>query len=315
MTIDKLPLSYIAPPASAANPYAARVIAFTIGTTNVDKSIAFYRDLMGYRLLVEGSTPYGRSAFLRPDKIGNGGIRLIGLPQSARANRPRPDARAWDAGLAAMECRTADADHSHALLTNAGTRTLSKPLYYFFRDIAPVPDLDVRSYAAFGPGGEQLFITANVRENRPEWDFPGALHGPLAAAILVGIDAEPINTFYRQAFGLLRTSEMGCAQAAANMIVGAPSETTFRWGFLGERVSIEVESFVMPESISHPTYVERSGLAMMTMEVNDLAACRDRCSAHGIETVDQPVLALESAPREGFVIRGAVGELIEVVAA
>ena len=313
MTTTLKPLSHVAPPVSAVNPFAARLIAFTIGTTRLSESITFYSEVMNYRLLDAGSSPFGATAFLRPDGLENGGIRLIEVPHDAKANRPRPETRAWDTGLAVMECRTSEPDQSFARLAAAGTPTLSEPMLYCFRDIAPIPDLDVRSYAAFGPGGEQIFVTANVRPDRPAWDFPDALHGPLAGAVIVGIDSAPVDTFYEQALGLVRTSAMVCAQESANALIGAPADTVFRWGFLAERVSIEVEAFERPDTVHRPTSLGRTGLAMMTIEVSDLAAVRERCRTYSIELLDQPALKIAASFREGFVIRGAAGELIEVV--
>jgi len=51
------------------------------------------------------------------------------------------------------------------------------------------------------------------------------------------------------------------------------------------------------------------------MRVNDLAKCRAMCKAAGIQPVGEGALPLPGvAAREGFYLRGAVGELIEVVA-
>jgi hypothetical protein len=64
------------------------------------------------------------------------------------------------------------------------------------------------------------------------------------------------------------------------------------------------------------TTLYRTGLAMLTMRVNELAKCRAICEAAGMVPVGEGALPLPGvANREGLYLRGAVGELIEVVSA
>jgi len=106
------------------------------------------------------------------------------------------------------------------------------------------------SYSPFGPGGAQMFVTANIRGDRPARPHPGVHSG-----------------FNNAASGTL-----------------------------------------------YPAALDRTGLAMLTMRVNDLAKCRAMCKAAGIAPVGEGALPLPgAASREGFCLRGAVGELIEVV--
>src|SRR5690606_37435479 len=110
-----------------------------------------------------------------------GYMRLLEAPAGAEANRPRPTARSWDPGYMGQECQTDDADQSYAKLTAAGVPVISRPLPYFFHDMF-IPDIDVASYAAFGPAGEEIYITQRTRPGRPAWSAP-AMHTPIASAI------------------------------------------------------------------------------------------------------------------------------------
>ncbi len=81
-------------------------------------------------------------------------------------------------------------------------------------------------------------------------------------------------------------------------------------------MSIEVWEFKAPQGTLYPTSLDRTGLAMLTMRVNDLGKCRELCEANGIAPVGEGALPLNgNAQPEGFTLRGAVGELIEVISA
>jgi len=250
-----------------------------------------------------------------PDSDRSAAVRVLEAPPGAAANRPRPNSGPMDPGLLVMEGGTRDPAESYHRLAAAGTPMISPPRYYFFRNTTWGRDVDVMSYAPFGPGGEQLFITANIRNDRPEWTLPG-LHSGFANAAITSLDQRPVDAFYDQALGLKRTSQMECYQRNTNELIGAPRDGYFLWGNVGSAVSIEVWEYKAPTGTLYPTSLDRTGLAMLTMRVNDLAGCRARCQAAGIAPVGEGALPLVGKPTpDGFTLRGAVGELIEVVAA
>ena len=315
-------------PIEGSNPLDAKIEAFTTVSPDVDASIAFYRDVIGMRLADEGTLPADittapgagkagrRYAMLdMPDSVwGRATVRVLEAPRGAGANRPRPDSGPMDPGLLVMEGGTRDPAESYHRLAAAGTPMISPPRYYFFRNTTWGRDVDVMSYAPFGPGGEQLFITANIRGDRT-WSSPG-VHNGFANAAITSLDQRPTEAFYEQALGLKRTSQMECFQPNTNQLIGAPDDSYFLWGNIGSGVSIEVWEFKAAKGILYPTSLDRTGLAMLTIRVNDIAKCRVMCQAAGIEPVGDGALPLirDSEPG-GFTLRGAVGELIEVVAA
>ena len=315
-------------PVAKANPLAAKITTFTVVSPDLAASIHFYRDVIGFDLLDEGrlagaSTVPGAGEEGRPyATLGvrasshGGAVRVLQAPAGARPNRPRPGARAFDPGLAVMECLTRDSSESYRRLADAKTPMISSPRYYAFREIQlGRGELDVMSYSPFGPGGEQIFITANVRNDRPDWMLPG-LHGNFASAVIVTLDQRPIERFYAKALGLGKVDEMQCFQKNVNELIGAPVDTTFLWGFLGENVSIELEEYLVPEGVVYPTALDATGLAMITISVNDLERCRAMCRDAGISPVGEGALPSPGKPRpSGFTLRGMVGELVEVVAA
>ena len=315
----------IVPPADA-DPLDAKIVAFTIVTPDLAASLHFYRDLLGYAIVEQGRLDRGLSTAPGAATLGRryallaavggqrgGPVRLVEAPAGAAANRRRPQARTFDPGLAIMECQTPDPAESYRVLKNAGVPMISSPRYYFFRETGMGRDLDVMSYAPFGPAGEQMFITANVRSDRPKWPIEG-LHGNFSGVVILSLDQRPVEAFYRSALGLRRVNQMDSFQRNTNELMGGPPDNYFVWGFLGRDVRIELEEHRQPQGVVYPTSLDRTGLAMMTIAVNDLGRAREMCRAASIEPVGQGALPLVSRARpEGFTLRGAVGELIEVV--
>ena len=313
-------------PIAAANPLEARITAFTTVSPDVDASIRFYRDVIGLTLADDGVLPndlanapgLGKRARRHAVLTGPGrsaAVRVLEAPSGARPNRPRPGSSPRDPGLMVMEGGARDPAESYHRLASAGTPMITPPRYYWYRNITWGRDIDVMSYSPFGPGGEQMFITANIRGDRPAWPHPG-VHSGFHNAAITTLDQRPADAFYEQALGLKRTSQMDSYQVNCNQLIGAPDDAYYLWGNIGSGVSIEVWEYKARTGTLYPTSLDRTGLAMLTMRVNDLAKCRAMCKAAGIQTVGEGALPLPGvASRQGFYLRGAVGELIEVVAA
>jgi catechol 2,3-dioxygenase-like lactoylglutathione lyase family enzyme len=313
-------------PADQANPLDARIVVFTVVAPDLAASTKFYRDVMGFAVGAEGvlaaplSTAPGAGKagrryliFHVPGSKRGAQIRVLEAPPGATANRPRPEARTWDPGLLVMEGGTKDPAESYARLTAAGVKSISSPRYYPYRGIGM--DVDPMSYAPFGPAGEQMFITGSLSNDRPEWTEPG-LHTTPGNAAIVSLDQRPVDAFYENALGIKRVNQFVSQQRNCNDLIGAPRDANFLWGNVGKGVSIEVWEFKMPEGTVYPTSLDRTGLAMMTMRVNDLEKCRAMCKAAGIKPVGEGALPMiGNGQPKGFTLRGAVGELVEVVAA
>ena len=242
-------------PLDDSNPLEAKIVVFTTVSPDVDASIRFYRDIIGMALADEDKLPADlttapgagksgrRYAILHmPGSSLSAQVRVLEAPRGALANRPRPDSGPMDPGLLVMEGITRDPAESYHRLASANTPMISPPRYYYFRNTTWHRDVDVMSYAPFGPGGEQMFITANVRGDRPEWTLPG-IHSGFANAAVTSLDQRPVDAFYEKALGLKRTSQMKCFQRNANQLIGAPDDGYFLWGNIGSGVSIEVWEF------------------------------------------------------------------------
>ena len=313
-------------PAEESNPLDAKIVAFTTVSPDIDASIRFYREAMGFELFDEGKLQEPVSTAPGAGKPGrryahmglrNGTrgapVRILEAPPGAKPIRPRPDAKTWDPGLLCMEGGARDPAESYHALKRLDTPSISPPRYYPFRGVGR--PLDPMSYAPFGPGGEQMFITANISNERSEWKEPG-IHSMPSNAAIVSLDQRPVEEFYFKALGLRRTTLLACQQRNCNELIGAPPDANFLWGVLGAGVSIEVWEFRVPEGKVYPTSLDATGLAMLTIRVKDLDECRRMWRAAGIEPVGEGALPLpgQANPR-GFTLRGAVGELVEVIEA
>ena len=135
-------------------------------------------------------------------------------------------------------------------------------------------------------------------------------------AAITSLDQRPADAFYEQALGLVRTSQMECYQKNCNQLIGAPDDAYYLWGNIGSGVSIEIWEMKTNSGTMYPTSLDRTGLAMLTMRVNDLDKCKAMCKAAGIKPVGEGALpAPGKGEQKAIFLRGAVGELLEIVQA
>jgi len=315
-------------PAEEANPLGAKIITFTTVSPDVDASIRFYRDIIGMTLHSDIELPAGltdapgigkagrRHALLTmPESSFGQAVRILEAPPGAKPIRPRPDSGPNDPGLLVLEGGTRDPAESYHALASVSTPMISPPRYYYFRNTMWGTDIDVMSYAPFGPGGEQMFITASIRSDQ-KLVKTTELHNGFGSASVTSLDQRPVNTFFEQALGLKRSSQMECYQDNVNELIGAPKGSYFLWGNVGTGVAIEVWEVKAESGTVYPCSLAKTGLAMLTLRVNDLSKCRAMCAEARIEPVGEGALPnTQSARPHGFTLRGAVGELYEVVQA
>ncbi|MGB1876897.1 MAG: VOC family protein [Rhodospirillaceae bacterium] len=315
-------------PNSDSNPLEAKIITFTTVSSDVDASVTFYRDVIGMTVqsdsllspAVSSAPGMGRNdrrhvLLTMPESQRSAAVRILEAPPGASEIRPRPTSGPNDPGLLVMEGSTRDPAESYHALASAGTPMISPPRYYYFRNTMWGRDVDVMSYAPFGPGGEQMFITANIRGDRPPPRSP-FVHSGFSNAAITSLDQRPVNEFFEKALGLKRTSQMECYQKNTDELIGAPEGSYFLWGNVGIGVSIEVWEVKAESGTVYPCSLDKTGLAMLTIRVNDLDKCRSMCADAGINPVGEGALPnTESEKPEGFTIRGAVGELFEIVQA
>jgi hypothetical protein len=226
-------------------------------------------------------------------------------------------------GFAVIECLSRNVDESHARLSAAGVETITPPQFYSF-GVMPALNgakvehgLEFRSYSAYGPAGEQLFISTCVTRDSivpPPWALPG-LHNGFVAGVLISVDRWPLWRFYDAVLGIKPTRDTFSTECTP--LIGAEPDSYFRFGMMGEPTMMEWWEYRhMPPTVAppYPTALDRTGLAMTTMVVNDLNEVRQRAVAAG-----EPILAEVALPtpehvrQPALVLRGGVGELVEVV--
>jgi len=311
-----------------SNPLETKVTAFTTVSPDVDASIRFYRDVIGMSVLSDtlladgittapgiGHAERRHVILTMPESAFSQTVRILEAPPGAKPIRPRPESGPNDPGLLVLEGGTRDPAESYHALASAGTPMISPPRYYYFRNTMWGTDVDSMSYAPFGPGGEQMFITASIRSDQKLVRSVG-IHNGFGSASITALDQRPVNAFFEKALGLKRTSQMECYQDNVSELIGAPPGSYFLWGNVGAGVGIEVWEVKAESGTVRPCSLDKTGLAMLTLRVNDLGKCRTMWADAGIEPVGEGALPNATHDRpDGFTLRGAVGELYEVVQA
>jgi catechol 2,3-dioxygenase-like lactoylglutathione lyase family enzyme len=314
----------------ATNPMAAKAAIYTIVTPDLEAGTKFYRDVLGHDVVdhgkLEGKVPAlagasGRAYALLHHKeaAGLGVIRLLQAPDGAKANRPQPDASIIDAGLVAIECHVRDPDEAFKLVGAAGGKAVSAPQYYYF-GASQLPTDSSTSFSAFGPAGEQIvFNCANVPDalnQRLTPDYPGVV-GPFFQYNVMTRDRWPTLRLMGKAFGLKTSRDRLAEQPNIATMIGAPDKTALRFIDVGDHSGMQLWEYRMRAPTATPpwpTGLDKTGLAMVTIMVDKIAAVKTKLKESGIAVLAEGSLPTpEGKGHEGLYIRGAEGELIEVI--
>jgi catechol 2,3-dioxygenase-like lactoylglutathione lyase family enzyme len=333
--------------ANPANPFDAQPYVFTIVTKDIETSVGFYRDILGYRVIGQGALdgnlpaapgigePGRRYALLRARETiptERGVIRLLDAPKGAKPNRPRPGrgdgppSCGTDGGLSGMLCETADWEAAYRQITKLGIETISPPLAYAHRSITPLPGeaLPPRtgsmSFSLYVPGGDEFlyfFCAIDPVTHAPVRRLPdGRLYGTISTHVTATRNRWPLFDFYEKVFGLTSTHEGQAGRETINTLCVLPPKTQFQFGFLDDMCMEwhEFRQYRPGPAPAWPTSLDKTGLAMTTFLIDDLNAIRARAVEHGYQILGEGALPTpEAEARDGFYIRGAEGELYEVI--
>jgi catechol 2,3-dioxygenase-like lactoylglutathione lyase family enzyme len=319
----------------AGDPYASRAYVYTVVTPDMDASIHFYRDVMGHELIDRGKLsgvmptmagvgdagrPY---ALLRHHEFvthDRGVIRLLEAPTGAQANRPRPLARIVDPGLAIMECHPNDWKEAFEHISHFGIRTITAPLYYYYGPADKPKNFSI-TFSAFGPAGEQMFISSHPNQEVMWPTTYKGLYGPFVSCTSMCWDRWGPTDFYDAIFGLAMSGDGYVGQEtenfkSVNLLTGAPPDAYFQFGEMQD-LTMELWEFRQWEPTPTPpwpTNLDHTGLAMVTILVDNLGAVRARAVAAKVAILGEGGLPTpEGKSRDAFYIRGVLGELIEVI--
>lgn len=316
-----------------ANPFGVSKAAFNFISPDLEASKRVYRDCLEYDIVDEGvlekdiSQAPGVGAagrkyvsFQVPGRAENVILRVLEAPPGAVDNRPRPGSTALDPGLLVVEQGTTDPAESYARFKAFDIPTITPPRYYLYRntnaDGAEINgrDFDVMSFTAFGPGGEQLFTTAQVSSNRA-MPAPGArLHSGFGGTSVTSLDDRPVLAFYEKALGIRQTTSITSYQHNNNDLVGVPRGSFHTWAQVAGLG--EVWQYWAAKGTCYPTSLDRKGYGMVTFQVKEFDKVRKMCADNGVRIIGEGALPLpKRKPTKGFYIRGAVGELLEIIPA
>jgi catechol 2,3-dioxygenase-like lactoylglutathione lyase family enzyme len=302
----------------AANPSSgAAVRIITIAASDLDAAQDFYSRHLEFTVVRRGILGVGAPAGLesRPFTVlasADGcALRLIQAPKGAHANRP-DDAQAGDAGLAGLSLATGDEGAAYMAFKNAGVATLSWP-QYGQRPAGPgQTGAEFKMFTAIGPAGERLFIQRDLSlgDRPPVWGHDGRAFAD-TAAVLVTRDRWPMLAFYETLCGARIDDARHMQQDPVNVAIGAPLGSYHHYGTLAEGLQWrEFRSEPPAPAPPWPSSLDRTGVAMIGLEVRDLAAAR-----LGADVVAEGVLP-DHGGRDRVVtlLRGPDGVLVEAQA-
>jgi catechol 2,3-dioxygenase-like lactoylglutathione lyase family enzyme len=309
---------------SPGNPHGVRGLLYTIVTADMAASLAFYRDAYGYDHVVQGKlgrrppTVPGvgqagrRFAVLNfKNTTDHGAIRLLEAPAGAGSNRPL-GTPTTEPGIRGITGKTRDYKESLSRLQAAGLKLIAEPNQEVHGDKEWV------AFIGIGPSGERLAIPCFVKDGDkvPPWDNGAYLHGPLNYASVACYDRWPLLDFYGRVFETTHTKETSLEAPKLLMLEAMPPESFARFSMIGPGAGVEwwESREERPPGNIHATSLDRTGIAMITLAVNDLDATRRRAQAAGYPILGEgslPVVGAESVP--GFYLRGSQGELLEIV--
>lgn len=314
------------------NPLAARSCVYTIVTPDMAASLLFYRHVMGYDLIEAGQLAEGlpaidgaalasrRYALLRHDEdvvSERGVIRLIEAPFGALANRPRPGSAIMDPGLAVIECHPQDWTTAYRTLIRHGVEVVSPPQHYY-GGAGDNPKTWNMSWSCLGPAGEQIFVSSHP--DRPK-RYSG-LFGPLGASTLMCRDRWPLWDFYEALLGIKAWADIYLGEETLNFMnvntmVNAPRGTYIQFGMMGDDLTMEWWEFRQWRPTATPpwpTSLDRTGLAMTTIIVDELDTVRARAARAGLAIAEGRALPVPgTSGQPALHARGAVGELVEII--
>ncbi len=313
------------------NMITGQLQAATVVTNCWEQSSRLYQTVFGYDLLEEGQLSAAQKAGLTP-KLGryslwgyNSGavVRLVELNDST-ARPGRDGARAFDPGMAIIETGTTEVQATYERAIRARFGVISLPKDYRFEGPEPLGKAVFRSFALFGPAGEQYFITQVMQRSGGESHLmrqgmqgvnaPGNVDFGLA-------DRQPVTEFWTAIMGLVPVTDLYANQPDVAEIMGGPPGMSFDMllmGFEKERVGLELDIYkpYHPDYDyqTYPTSFEKTGLAMATYPVADISSLAQAVERAGYEIVSRVGLPLRGrAAPSAIIVRGPVGELIELV--
>ena len=252
-------------------------------------------------VICAGAAGRGYALLHHKEAAGHGVIRLLQAPAGAKANRPQPDASIIDAGLVTIECHVRDADEAFKLVGAAGAKTVSAPQYYYF-GAAQLPTDSSTSFSAFGPAGEQIvFNCANVPDTlnqRLTPDYPGVV-GPFFQYNVMTLDRWPSLRLHGKVFGLKTSRDRLAEQPNIATMIGAPAKTALRFIDVGDGSGMQLWEYRMRAPAATPpwpTGLDKTGLAMVTIMVDKIAAV-ETGRKKGFDDVPVEAVTMKSVKR------------------
>ncbi len=279
------------------------ILAATLVTADIDKAERTYRAGLGLTVIESGRIPDEiATAWGAPDLTGArwiglassdeglGGLRLVDVPD------PPPDALPLASlGWGATEISVIDVDGRAAKMSKAGFRVISPP-----RPLGSNPQIRAAQFA--GPDGEVIYVT-DVRAYEGPFEVRRA-ERPVEGcfiAVLATADLEAARHFYEAGYGTRRVTDRPVVVPALTKQLGLAEGEMVRISSqqLAGNCLLEIDAYPVGTPARPRASGLPAGVAMMTF-------AGPAKGPAGPAEWPYRGRALE-------VVRGAAGELVEVV--
>lgn len=294
----------------------------SISVMNMDRSLGFYRDILGLDVVSDMECGAETAQALWGMKKG-GGARAVFLQNKTqptiielvefenRGTRYMRDAdRPFDPGLYSIALRVKDLEREYGALKEKHYRFLSPPCRY----TADWVHVDIGEAVVIGPDREAVPLIQRLTNPVP---IAGRF-GDFTDSAQIVDDMDQAARFYQDMIGLQKLFDKELPAGMVNEILGVPPGTGVRMALFGEPGLPLVECIqYLGDSVPEPSIYNKNlppdlGLFMITFETADLETVRERMMSGNVPVYSDLTLARDGIfPGTGsLIVRGPGGVLV-----
>jgi len=309
--------------------FQGTILASSIVTCDIDRSLALYREVLGFQLLDKGQLNTEQKEIFGEDLsnyllLGHDRGSIIRLldNNNPKAIPLRQGASPWDPGLAVLEAGTNDVDKIYFDLIRNRFGVISQPKEFSVEGPEPLGYLVMRAVGVMGPSGEQLFLT-QIKERAggtPLWEQRQDINVLPPANVVLSLEDHATQVFYKEVFDLEPSVHLLLAQVDAAQLMGGPDQMSFDMCLMGNGnyksgMEQHIYSPHNPDFTyqTYPCDFSKTGFASACWGATAKPELEEKIIDAGGQILGHTLLPLrDCAAPKGLVYQGPIGEIIEL---